>query len=532
MNIKNRVKTRRSFVWLCLRYFILYSLSLAMIYIAFSYCINARLNNALPSMDSILKYEDELKRDRFSDIPPKINKNCSYIIFDSEGKSLYASSKEIAEGVSYDSIRFIREYSKNSFYSVSKNLNSKSELYYTIYLIHYDDHYKEKIIDSATVDAQFNIIEGDLFDGKERLTKKEFHMLNGRYSPNQKIEKYEYETVDGEKRVLVGIYPLINDEEYSILMKKTEKIWFLAIPLILDIIIIQTFFFARKIKKSITYINDAINAYMDNEKLEIDKNKIPNEFHSTVDGFNDLLNKLNTLQMQQDILYKENQQVITDISHDLKTPLTVIQGYSKAFRDGKVPEDKKDKYLETIYEKSVLSSELIDSLFEYVKMEHPDYKMSLTQVDLSEYITEVLAEKYSEIEENGFNIHVDIAKSKIPFFVDKKLFKRLFENLIGNCLKHNPKGTTIFISLKENKKDIVLTVADDGIGIPGEIAENIFKPFVTSNNARSSGKGTGLGLTIAKKIVELHNGTISLSDSKNSPYSTQFLMIFHKDESN
>lgn len=232
-------------------------------------------------------------------------------------------------------------------------------------------------------------------------------------------------------------------------------------------------------------------------------------------------------QLQNAVFDLESRQVIADISHDLKTPLTVIQGYSKALNEGRVPEEKKEKYLETIYDKSVLSANLIDSLFDCVKMEHPDYKINPVTVDLSEQIKEILAEKYNEIEENGFDIDVDIPERRIEFAVDKKLFERLFENLLDNSLQYNPAGTTIFIKLREEKDSLVLTVADNGTGIPQELRENIFKPFVTSNNARSSGKGTGLGLAITKRIVELHGGSISLKDcGENSKYKTEFEIRF------
>lgn len=160
-----------------------------------------------------------------------------------------------------------------------------------------------------------------------------------------------------------------------------------------------------------------------------------------------------------------------------------------------------------------------------VKMEHPNFKLDLEEVDLCEYVKEVLAERYNEIEENGFDIDVQIPEETIPLSIDKNLFKRLLGNLLNNSLQYNPPGTTIFVSLKQDKKDVVITIADNGTGISPELADDIFKPFVTSNNARSSGKGTGLGLTITKKIVELHGGSISLcQDHSNSHLKTVFII--------
>ncbi len=526
MNIKKN-KIKSSFVLLCVRYFVLYSVILALIYFCFSYYTGNKLNNAFVSIDDIIQYDEQLATDDFAGIPSKISKNCSLIVFDEEGKRLYSSSKEIGDDITFDLTRFINDYMDDSWYSVSESINADDEKIYIIMLKNHDDMGNEVVSSSCILDKDYNIIRGNLFSDRSQLSEDEFNMVKGSYSKNKVTEKYEYETIDGEKRILVSECPILSDEEYYRLIEKSDMLWAFAVPIVFMVILLQAFLFAKKIKQSISHINRAIDSYQHNEKFEVDKSKIPCEFHSIVDNFNSLLGWLNNLQKEKDNIYKENRQMIADISHDLKTPLTVIQGYSKALNEGRVPEDKKEKYLETIYDKSVLSTELIDSLFDCVKMEHPDYKLNLTEVDLSEYIKEILAEKYNEIEESGFDVEVDIPEHKIPFNIDKKLFRRMIENLLGNSLQYNPKGTTIYVALKEEKNDIVLTVADNGVGIPSEIRENIFKPFVTSNNARSSGKGTGLGLTIAKKITELHKGTISLCEKPTNPsYKTEFEIRF------
>ena len=524
-----KINIKSSFVLLCVGYFILYSLTLALVYFCFSYYTGTKLNNAFVSMDTIVQYEDKLETDSFAELPARITKNCSVIVFDDEGKTLYASNKKIGEEINFASTKYITDFMSGSWYSVLENVNQNGDKVYIIMLKCYDDMGNEVVLSSCLLDSDYNIIKGKLFGDKKKLTENEFNIIRGTYTQNQIAEKYEYETADGEKRILVAVSPQVSDEEYYTIMEKTERVWIFAVPVVLALIIIQAFLFARSIKKSISYINTAIEGYQDSEKFEVKKEKIPKEFLSIVDNFNDLLGWLNNLQKEKEKIYKDSQQIIADISHDLKTPLTVIQGYSNALIEGRVPEGKKEKYLETICEKSELSTQLIDSLFDCVKMDHPDYKVNLKEVDLSEYTKEILAEKYNEIEESGFDVDIDIPERKIPFSVDEKLFNRLLENLLGNSLKYNPAGTTIFVSLREEKDEIVLTVADNGVGIPTDLQENIFQPFVTSNNARSSGKGTGLGLTISKKIVELHGGSIVLCTPPSNPsYKTEFVMRFPK----
>ena len=117
--------------------------------------------------------------------------------------------------------------------------------------------------------------------------------------------------------------------------------------------------------------------------------------------FESLMEKSKKLESEKIKIYEDKQKIIANLSHDLKTPLTVIHGYSKAFLDNVVPENKKKQYLETIYKKSIVATDAIDSLFMYAHLNHPEYGPSLENVDIVMYSRNYLAEKYNEIESNG-----------------------------------------------------------------------------------------------------------------------------------
>jgi signal transduction histidine kinase len=112
--------------------------------------------------------------------------------------------------------------------------------------------------------------------------------------------------------------------------------------------------------------------------------------------------------------------------------------------------------------------------------------------------------------------------------LDVRLLFRLYDNLIGNAAKHNEPGTTVYFALEDRRFDIRITIADDGKGMPEELKKTLFNPFVTGNRARTSGGGTGLGMTIAKRIVDLHGGSIRLVDPPEEGKATEFEIIFHK----
>ena len=225
-----------------------------------------------------------------------------------------------------------------------------------------------------------------------------------------------------------------------------------------------------------------------------------------------MVNKLESSEEERNKLIKDKQSMLADISHDLKTPITTIQGYSKALADGVISPEEYEKYFNIIYSKANRLTELINIFYEYSKLEHPNFKLVLEDVDLAEYLREYIAIKYEDILENGFNIEVDIPEKVMKCKIDKIQFQRVLDNILGNAMKHNPVGTRIYVALS-NK---------DEVGIPQEIINDIFSPFIVGDESRNTKQGSGLGLAITKTIVEMHNGTIKLNRSLKRKYQTVF----------
>ena len=152
--------------------------------------------------------------------------------------------------------------------------------------------------------------------------------------------------------------------------------------------------------------------------------------------------------------------MLADISHDLKTPITIIQGYAKAICDGVIKEENKQQYLQTIYHKSIVLNELINAFSEYSNLEHPDFRPVKTKVDICEYAREYLATKYNELVLGGFLIEVEIPEMIIWCQIDVQQMKRVFENLINNSVKHNKRGTMLFFSMKKRKQIRFVSVSE------------------------------------------------------------------------
>lgn len=226
----------------------------------------------------------------------------------------------------------------------------------------------------------------------------------------------------------------------------------------------------------------------------------------------------------KELLQKEKEQkanydrqrnlLLSDIAHDIKTPITTVVGYARVLADGIVEdEEKKAEYLQAIYAKSMRVDELISVLFEYVKLDSDGFILHKGKEDVGELLRENIALLYADFEENGMELVVSVPEEKFPYEVDKIQMGRAITNILTNAVKYNPKGTRIVVSLQEEYQQYqqyVIRIADNGTPIEDELAAHIFEPFARGDKARSSKGGNGLGLSISSKIIAMHGGRLQL----------------------
>ncbi len=200
--------------------------------------------------------------------------------------------------------------------------------------------------------------------------------------------------------------------------------------------------------------------------------------------------------------------LISEISHDLKTPLASVQGYSEMLLSKDIAEDKKQEYLQRIYDSSVRSNNILQSLFMYSKLGSAGFKPSFERTDICEYTRQLIAEYIPKFEETGFKYELSVPENEIFADIDKVLFRRAYDNLIENAMKYNQAGTIIMLGVEHRSKTVEITVADNGTGIPAEHIDKIFQPFFRADKSTVNSDGSGLGLTIVQKIITLHGGEI------------------------
>ncbi|MDE6994511.1 MAG: HAMP domain-containing histidine kinase [Lachnospiraceae bacterium] len=232
------------------------------------------------------------------------------------------------------------------------------------------------------------------------------------------------------------------------------------------------------------------------------------------------VNELIEEEKAQQLAYdRKRNLLLSDIAHDIKTPLTTLCGYSKALSDGVVKEEeKRQEYLAAIYNKSMRMNELITLLFEYVKMDSSGFELHREAGDLGELVRECTAAVYTDFEEKNISLVIDISEESMPCLVDKVQMARAVTNLLNNAVRYGKEGGKALVRLE----DYCFTVADDGMAIDREFAEHIFEPFSRADKARCTAGGSGLGLSIAHKIVQMHDGELCVKLDYGQGYTKAF----------
>ena len=224
--------------------------------------------------------------------------------------------------------------------------------------------------------------------------------------------------------------------------------------------------------------------------------------------------------------------LLSDMAHDLKTPMTTVAGYAKALLDKElhegagmdISESKRQEYLETIYNKSMQMGELLNFLFDYVKLDSEGFQLSRTSTDLLELLRGCVAGMYMDFEEKGMEILPDIPEKAFFMEVDTVQFRRVINNLLSNALRHNQPGTKVWVMAEAEDDEIIIRVCDNGQNIPQELTRYIFEPFVLGDESRNSKGGSGLGLSIAWKVVSMHGGSLMLEQGEWEEYTKAFVI--------
>ncbi len=231
------------------------------------------------------------------------------------------------------------------------------------------------------------------------------------------------------------------------------------------------------------------------------------EMYDTAVAFNTMAAKLSqTEQMRRDF--------IANLSHELRSPMTNIQGFIQGILDGTIPENESRHYLNIVLDETKRLSKLVSGLLNLSRLENRDTPLEMTTLDINELIRLVVITKMNQIEEKKIDLRLRVSEEPSPVRCDRDQIEQVLINLVDNAIKFTPEGGVIEISTDPmNAETLAVTVRDNGIGILKEDAGFIFDRFYKGDKAHAPGGGTGLGLSISKMIMEKHGQSLELLDS-------------------
>ena len=216
--------------------------------------------------------------------------------------------------------------------------------------------------------------------------------------------------------------------------------------------------------------------------------------------------------------------MLSNISHDIKTPMTVILGYLEIMR---INGDKEDEMLLKVEQKAKRVMELINPFFTHAKLEAGDMELEISRINICEVCRENILDFYELLKQKEFQVEVKIPEEAVFIMGNKEALHRILYNLISNVIRYGLDGRYLGLVLRSVKNDVYIDVVDKGKGIEKELAGNVFERLFTMEDSRNRRiQGNGLGLTIAQILAQQLGGEIVLESEPN--VKTTFTVKLHK----
>ncbi|MCI6997841.1 MAG: HAMP domain-containing histidine kinase [Eubacterium sp.] len=236
------------------------------------------------------------------------------------------------------------------------------------------------------------------------------------------------------------------------------------------------------------------------------------EFGQIAVYMNQMQETVREIMERERVAERTKNDLITNVAHDLRTPLTSIIGYIGWVKDQpSMDADVRHKYLEIAWRKALHLEQMTNELFGFVKLEHREMTLHMSRIDLRQLLEQLLDEEYPGFEKAGLRAEFICREESVFLVGDGNLLARLFENLLNNAVKYGKDGKLIRLELELRNQMAVTRVINYGYVIPESELSHVFRKFYRVEQSRSQDTGgTGLGLAIVEQIVQLHSGSITV----------------------
>lgn len=350
--------------------------------------------------------------------------------------------------------------------------------------------------------------------------KEEF--IKGEDPRNPGIQKiFSAASIKNNEQTVGYIYIILASEEYTSVTDMLAhnyqiKLATKAVFITFLTAIIVGFMVIWYLTKNVNKISVAVNRFKQGDlKARIrlqskgELSVLANNIDSMADTIVSNINEIRSVE-------KLRKELISNISHDLRTPLTSIQGYAETLvlLEEKLDKPTKIKYLNTILSSTQRVKKMVENLFEISKLEAQQVETKKETFSINELLSDMVMKFDLMAKSKSIDFKINMAENNTLVFADIALMERVFQNLLENALNHTPAGGTVLISIeKKATSSIEVTIKDTGIGISSEELPYIFDRY--KKGAYGTHKGTGLGLAIVKKILELHKLDIKVESELN-----------------
>ncbi len=343
--------------------------------------------------------------------------------------------------------------------------------------------------------------------------------LSTHYSPIELIHKYKY--MDDELNTyfigefksysyLIGVPH--SKEERFVFMMDPKTVFSYATKFLLAIVIVDLFIamlvgllFSTVLTKPVSNIIDRISQ-LKKRDFTVQETKKPGIYKPVFSNLNDVSQTLQAHEEERLKLEKMREEWISNVSHDLKTPLASIRGYAELLRDQDVSQLERLEYSEVIERQSIYMKDLLDDFNLTMRLRNQEMPLTLQETRLESFVREIVIDLLNDPQFGQYEISFISDSTNLKWNIDRHLMKRAILNFVYNALIHNDENIAVTIRINTDS----LTIEDNGKGIPADDLEQIFERYYRGTNTGSI-CGTGLGMAISRDIIEAHGGKVSLT---------------------
>jgi len=306
---------------------------------------------------------------------------------------------------------------------------------------------------------------------------------------------------------------------YQAVFRNYMDLYILLAIAIVFLIVLKIYL--RGFTKYFNEINKGIDTLIDENSGDV---VLSSELVATEKKMNYIKHTIQQQKLAAELAEQRKNDLVVYLAHDLKTPLTSVIGYLTLLRDeNQISEELREKYLSISLEKAERLEDLINEFFEITRFNLSSITLEYSRINLTHMLEQLVYEFKPMLLEKNLKCELDIPPN-IMIKIDANKMQRVFDNLLRNAVNYSFDNGTIYIAVKQDENNLHIKFTNCGNTIPKEKLERIFEQFYRLDTARSSRSGgAGLGLAIAKEIVELHNGTIT-AESKDETIEFEVIL--------